>query len=200
MPNVLIATPIRDWLYSASAKCFFGLVKSGYDVEWDDDRILPRARNNLAEKAIAGGYEYVFFIDSDMVFEADDVEMVLDLAEQQRLDIVAGRYFNRAPPYNEQAFIIKGEQSLVSDPNTNPVVLADGVGAGFLLVRTSAFSKIPRPWFDWNNKVSEDIHFCNQARLFGFKIWYYPLVTVGHVGPLIFGTRTFKSVDGRPRQ
>jgi len=66
------------------------------------------------------------------------------------------------------------------------------LGTGCMLIKVSAFAKIPKPWFwygDIDNPDSytgEDIHFCRQCKKVGIDIYCDGNLSVGHEGSYIF--------------
>jgi hypothetical protein len=66
------------------------------------------------------------------------------------------------------------------------------VGTGIMLIKTSIFLKIPRPWFKMRTARTgmtlegEDWYFCKKARKAGFSVWCDPTLECGHIGETIF--------------
>ena len=72
--------------------------------------------------------------------------------------------------------------------------VVDYTGAGFLYASTYALREIGEPWFDWNHKLGEDAYFCRKAREKSFETWYYPYVTLGHVGTTMFSDPQYEQI------
>ena len=47
-----------------------------------------------------------------------------------------------------------------------------------LLIRTSVFNHIPKPWFEF--KPTEDFYFCDKARYSGYKVFMDTRVRCNH--------------------
>ena len=61
-----------------------------------------------------------------------------------------------------------------------------------MLIKVSAFAKIPKPWFwygdidDPDSYTGEDIHFCRQCKKAGIDSWCDGNLQVGHEGSVVF--------------
>jgi hypothetical protein len=150
------------------------------------------AREALVEQALEGGYDYVFFVDSDTIVPADAIVRLMG----RQKDIVAGLYRGRRPPF---PFILRplgvtdeDAKKTIFMPYWKPGDLqeVDRVGLGCMLIRTAIFEKMRRPWFFFNRAPSfapgakseralksrwvgggEDWWFCKSAKEAGFRIW-----------------------------
>jgi hypothetical protein len=150
---------------------------------------IDMARSQMASNALRDGFEETLWIDSDMVFEPDDV----DRLRSHGLPIVCGIYRKKGPralschamPGAEQ--IVFGEQGRLTE-----ILYA---ATGFLLVRKQVYidmqHQLGLPWCNerfgppmvpyfmplvkcdgvgrWY--MSEDYSFCERARQCGYRIW-----------------------------
>lgn len=148
---------------------------------------LYNLKNTMIDKALAHGADYLMWIDSDMVFKAEDIEKLLT----REVDIVSGI-----------ALIEPGRCAIanVSDDKLKPIYLTpdkitddklhavDYCGGAFLLVKADVYRKIPALWYETINVeingkqrlVSEDFGFCEKAQSYGYKIHADYSVKVGH--------------------
>lgn len=137
------------------------------------------ARNGLAAQALKFGYDYVFFLDDDMVPEPDLLTHLLKVMEADRsIDILSPFAYRRKPPYWPCVFRKR------PDGRYDPVALYSLTTTGLLdvdattvactLVRASVFSKFPRPWFRFETRgdveFAEDVVFCEKAKATGCRI------------------------------
>lgn len=134
------------------------------DVICEDNAGVSEARNKLVEAALQRNADYILFIDSDMGFPDDSLYRLI----QHDKDIVGATARKRRPPY-ELLGIWKEEEI---DGLHEALML----GTGFLLIKSSVFSKIERPWFyesyNENVRTSEDVNFIEDARLSaGLKVY-----------------------------
>ena len=126
-------------------------------------------------------YDYIMWIDSDIIFNPEDFQKLLD----KDLDIVAGLY--NAADGNFACRIVDD-----SDGKTKQVVgpvEAEWVGMGFMLMKRGVLEAITPPWFQTTvvdgQFLTEDIYFCYMARNAGIKVYVDPNVVVKHVKELI---------------
>ena len=166
---------------------------------------VDAARNQMATDALAQGFEELFWIDSDIVFDPADVEKL----RAHHLPFVCGLYPKKGPPEFACEFL----------PGTPTVRLgaAGGLvevryaGLGFVLTRKVVYAAIHQrlglpvcnqrfglplvPFFEpltieeppgrWS--LSEDYAFCDRARRAGAKVMADTSVRLWHVGPYRYG-------------
>jgi hypothetical protein len=140
----------------------------------------------------AGEYTYdkIVWIDSDVCWNVEAFEQLIS----HDLDIVSGMM-----PIDQQGRIsatIINEMGHPTVINALQFMLAadpiqvDGVGFGFLAVRSGVFERMPRPWFKIRQtriegamfpvNFGEDYSWCESATEAGFQIWVDPTVKVEH--------------------
>lgn len=143
--------------------------------------------------ALGGGaftYGKVIWIDSDITWDIPAFERLISW----NYDIVSG-----VCPISDQriaatrwdaegyATVLGPYEFIMED---RPIQV-DGVGFGFLAVKSGVFEKMQRPWFkiregkvsgvDFPVNMGEDYSWCVGAKEAGFDIWLDPLCRVGHV-------------------
>lgn len=140
-------------------------------------------------------YDYIMWIDSDIVFTPDHFLKLL----QYDLDIVSGLYmmqggrqYAAVKDWDEEFFKKHGYfQFLTPEDIKGKTKLIEVAysGFGFKLIKRGVFEKIGYPWFrpvyhqltdQIRDFSSEDVSFCRLAIEQGFKIWADPTVVVGH--------------------
>ncbi len=132
-------------------KCFDRLirasVKAGLNLGMDrqSGALIPLSRNRGAEKSVDSGAKFLLFIDSDMVFEEDALMRLM----KHDKDIISGIAVSRAAPFTPVAKMRKpdGMYDVKAGLNEGRLFEVDGVGAAFLLVKTSVFKALPQPYF-----------------------------------------------------
>lgn len=125
------------------------------------------ARNLGCMRALEGGFDYVFHLDSDVIPPPDAVLRLM----KHDLPIVSGLYCRRSTPHMVPV-MMRGSNWFVDFPK-NSLVEVDFVGAGCLLIRRDVLEQLPPiregcHWFDWRvhlkghvpDAVSEDFAFC----------------------------------------
>ena len=152
--------------------------------------LVYTSRNELATRAISGEYDYVFWLDSDMVFAPDTLERMMRTLKEKDLDILTGLYFRRVPPYSPVLFDrldIDGEICYWSEFKDIPddVFEVGGCGFGCVLMKTDVFMDVQGKFGNMFAPIAnngEDIAFCWRARQCGYKIYCDPSIECGHVG------------------
>ena len=150
-------------------------------------------------------YDYLLWIDSDIVFTRDNFERLLAMD----VDVATGWYNdkNNTPacgfiektpckkkksppslPLYDPGHIYRLYQDTEVESKTDPYKV-DWVGMGWMLIRKGVMEKLPYPWFapknvrvtqDIIDSLSEDISFQLSLRESGVDIWLDPQIRVGH--------------------
>lgn len=152
--------------------------------------LIYTSRNDLATMSLQAEADYIFWLDSDMVFKPDTLVRMMKTIRENDLDILTGLYFRRVPPYSPVLFDqldIDGEICRFSEFKEIPDHLFEvgGCGFGCVLMKTDVFLDVHskhRNLFAPLGNNGEDVAFCWRARDCGFKIWCDPSVILGHVG------------------
>jgi GT2 family glycosyltransferase len=186
MSGIIGVAASRNARYSAFTECLANLakptptkvvVKTGIDVAIN--------RRNIVREALEGSYEWVFFVDDDMVFPSHLLGELLD----HELPIVASLYLNRVPPFYAMAFGEKIEKDgktvwLPVSLNGAPASgLAEVVAAGTagMLVRREVFEAIDYDTWFVQDGTSDDIAFCERVTEAGFRIYVDLIARMGHI-------------------
>jgi hypothetical protein len=169
------------------------------------DAFIGKARDLIAHKFLASGFQDLVFVDADIGF---DIKGFLALCKAD-VDVAMGLYrmkektvkveFSRFPA------LIRNPIEL-NEQNDNLVRLEYGP-AGFMKIRRSVFEKMiekwPEDWFqdDRHGKIydffpcgrfghdfiGEDISFCNRLRELDIPIWGVQGVDLDHYGEGVWG-------------
>ncbi len=147
-------------------------------------------REELVEKALSRGYDYLFFVDTDVIFPPD----TLDRLFAHNVDIVGGYYPVRQEDqsYSTLKINAKGIITPVLPPlpkwpfcNVNGYDLVT-IPTGCMLIRLSVLQKLDPPYFRCERPVGEDTFFCTWLWSKGVKIWCDPTIKIGHVGEKVY--------------
>ena len=186
--RILIAVPTFEHIQNEVFQAIYDLDKCGHqcDLKLFAGHDCARARNNIADWSLAGGYDYVLMIDSDTVVPKDALKHLLD----PPADIVMGC----CPKKNR-----KHEYPLcrVNNPTLSECLKFEDLqgedriqlnvgGFACVLVKTEVFSYMKYPYFKYieyeDRKIlSEDYSFCLEAQGRGFEIYADPRVKCGHL-------------------
>lgn len=152
---------------------------------------FDHARNAAAMKVLESNFDWLFFLDSDVIPPKD---AILRLMKHQK-PIISGIYCRRSPPAGVPVLIKNG--TWVTQYPKNELFEVDLVGAGCLLIHRSVLESLPpqkpgKHWFFWGvdqqsvlpreEAMSEDFTFCVHAKKNGYKIWVDPTIECLHVG------------------
>lgn len=156
------------------------------------------ARNQACVTCLQNGFDYLFFLDSDVVPPSDAVPRLL----RHNLPIVSGVYYRRSPPLGLPVMMKKdsnGNFGWVTGFKVPDLLEVDVVGAGCLLIHRSVLERLPpqRPgyhWFDWRVNLkglgifpdtaclSEDYCFNLHCAQYGIKTYVDTSVLCRHIG------------------
>lgn len=189
--KILIAVPCMDQVPFTFAQSLSTLEKIGEcKLAMKSGSLIYTSRNSLAMMAIQMDADFVFWLDSDMVFKSDTLVRMMDTLKKNDLDILTGLYFRRVPPYSPVLFDKleqNGEITEFSEFNKIPDELFEvgGCGFGCVLMKTDVFFDVQSKYgnmFAPMGNNGEDVAFCIRARGCGYKIYCDPSIVCGHVG------------------
>lgn len=110
---------------------------------------------------------HVLFIDDDMIVPPDGLLRLLAHNEP----LVGGLYFGRNPPHLPVAYrFVEDGQWIPVTKYVAGLQEVDAIGFGFMLVTREVLEKMERPWFEFSDKMGEDMYFCEQAKKLGYKV------------------------------
>lgn len=204
--NILIAVPSMDDVPARFAQSLSMLRKVGHcAIAFQIGSLVYMSRNELAKRAMEIGADYVLWLDSDMVFDADLLEKLMaDMGEG--VDMVSGVYFRRNPPFTPVMYskleMSEDERPIWEDLKDVPEEMfeAAGIGFGCVLMRTSVLMNVFSKYlclFDPLRGMGEDLSFCWRARQLGHKVWVDPKVQCGHVTKTIVDQNFYKAYYGK---
>lgn len=189
--NILIAVPCMDQVPAQFAQSLAMLDKGGNPVAiaFQVSSLIYTSRNELGQKAIEMGADYVLWLDSDMVFRPDTLIKLLESSKDGR--IMTGMYFRRSAPYTPvlmQKLEVKNDKECeFEDLEEIPEGLFNVAGCGFgcVLMPGDALLSVMAKYNDLftpNWGMGEDLAFCYRARQCGYEIVCDPSIPLGHVG------------------
>lgn len=146
------------------------------------------ARNTAAKDAVAGGFDYLFFVDSDMILPADALVRLLRIDADFATGWAVWRYGATAASIatlNAAGRVYEGMHMDWVVGHTEPFAV-DGSGLSCTLVKTEVFKELEYPYFKYveyadSCVLSEDFYFCELLNGKGKKIICDPALRVGHI-------------------
>jgi len=203
--RILIAVPTFENITPDTFKSIYNLKTGDYDCDFDFVRgyDCATARNNIAQKAISGGYDYVMMVDNDITLPED---ALLNLLETP-VDICLGYYGHRNAHnvctgkscvgriyqpdgkkyfnYPEEALYTGDELTEFRNKGEYRVQIHGG-GMGCAMINVNLFKLLTYPWFDWVNYankgvLSEDLFLCEKCKTSNIPIYVDTRVGCGHL-------------------
>lgn len=133
---------------------------------------IDRMRNMAAKLALEAEYDYILFIDDDVIIPIDCLKKLLAADK----DIVAGHTIIRGYPFNSMIFkhpspekrgeLMHYNTWKPEDLDEKGLLDVDAVGFSCCLIKTSLLRKLSPPYFVTGPNHTEDIYFCMKARQF----------------------------------
>lgn len=194
MKKILIAVPCMDMVSARFAQSLTTLKKVGQcTVSFLIGSLVYDSRNKLAGLAMQMEADYIMWFDSDMVFQPDTLERMMDVMDKNPdIEILSGLYVRRGAPFTPVIFSkleVNEHGELEWDDVVNipdePFEVA-GCGFGCVLMKTDCLYEIASKenggmWFTPIAGAGEDCAFCIRARESGYKIWCDPRIELGHM-------------------
>jgi GT2 family glycosyltransferase len=201
MKKILIAVPAHDYVHADFTRCLMELEKpDNVGFALITNTLIYTARNLIAQNAVKHGFDYVLWLDSDMVFPADTLIRLYDDMEEGR-DFVTALCFTRKPPIlpcidSEIVWAVKDDGWVDTHATSMEIYPVDKVfevaGAGFACCMTSTAllkrmcDKYGAPFYPLMG-MGEDTTFCWRAGQIGEKIYCDSRIRIKHIGQYAFG-------------
>lgn len=146
-------------------------------------------------------YDYIMFIDSDVICKPEDIKTLLDMNE----DIACGAYLMDGGTHypivenlDNNYYLENGSFEFLSREDLNNKTnnfKAAYCGMGFMMIKKNVIEQLEYPWFfgdkivfneDVEEFASEDVTFCMSLIKKGFNILINPNVRVGHEKSILY--------------
>ena len=206
--RILIAVPTLHEVKAEFMVSLLSLKLDGKNTEISIKigSLVYQARNDLSIKALNENFDYILWIDSDMTFDPNTLEMLLEDCEEGR-DLVSALCFRRQLPTspvivksityerNNETGVIKHDADIYFDYPSDQIFEIGGCGFGCVLMKTSLIMEIidsfrVSPFFPMP-QLGEDYSFCWRLAKLGKKMWCDSRVKCGHIGSFCFDENTY---------
>lgn len=214
--KILVAVPCMDtWPVNFGVSLIEMLM---FSQKYMDDEIhlcpianslVYDARNILSLTAIEQNYDYVLWLDSDMVFNPHTLSSMLNtLKSYSNHSMLTGVYYMRKPPHTPVLYKTIAEPELTDGQMQKKIETmtdipdtlfeVEGCGFGCVLTSVSILKEVwdkfgpaftPYPW------ASEDMSFCYRVKQLGKKILCDPSIYLGHIGTAVFDKTNIRKVE-----
>lgn len=156
-----------------------------------------RARQFIADNAVAANCDYLLFVDSDMLVPSDAPIKLLETLQKQKAQVVSGYTPRRGYPYTNSWFETNHLGLHQIEPFGNEVREIQSSGLACTMIDLRWLQKFKKPWFfqgclepnDPKSFVWEDAYFCNLVRDNSGKIFGDARVECGHQSAPVIVTR-----------
>lgn len=183
--KILIAIPTLDYVHVDFMKSLLALteaIECPHEISIQSGTLVYMAREKLANKAINEGFDFVLWLDSDMVFQPT----LLEDLQFSRKDFITGVYQARRPGFTSCIFEKIDLDSFRSvERYPSDIFRVEGCGFGCVLIKTEILKHVMQTYktcFMPIKGYGEDIAFCLRARDLGYKLYCDPHVVCGHIG------------------
>lgn len=182
-----------------------------YEFYWfSAGRLLTQyAREQLADRALKFGMDYLLMLDDDMViYESPDTGFdIFERLMKHKVDIVAPLAFSRNAPHFPVLYhtkegydnVTKQEYTIttyIKNYPKNKLIECDAVGFGMVLIDMKVIRGMGKPYFMSTTGTGEDVLFCIKAKKAGFKVFMDTSVKLGHLAnPKIITEETFEEMN-----
>jgi len=211
--RIMVAVPSREYIDVDTVNCLMQLEKDSWlnpSIELDtwivQGTVIHDLRFELTKEAIRNKFDYILWIDSDMLFNSS---VVYDLLEADK-DIVTAVCYMRRAPYEPCIYSkLRMGATLEEDEIEKYLDFPEGVfeveacGLAMCLVRVSVFEDLlqngGQPFFPVRSDhrtFSEDLSFCYNARKKGYKIWATSKPRIGHIGKMVVDVESYRHIKG----
>lgn len=187
--KLLIGIPTLDFMYVEFVKCLFALLDKlradgiDYTLDIQSGTLVYLARERIAHRAINDGYDYVLWLDSDMIFSPSLFDDLMDNGKE----VITGVYHARRKGFASCIFkcidTTRGVERFETYPSETFQI--DACGFGCIVTKSSVLRDVCVTYgecFTPMQSLGEDIAFCKRAKQLGHEIWCDPCVVCGHVG------------------
>ncbi len=138
-----------------------------------ESSVIHTNREQLCKRAIAAEMTHLLFLDDDMVFEPNILEVMLG----RRQPVVCTNYLIKTEPAKDfVAVSLEGHRVQTREHSTGLVPIAYS-GFGVSLFEIEVFKKTPQPWFlpkfmpETDSYTTEDNPFYERVRDAGFEVF-----------------------------
>lgn len=184
-------------------------------------------RNKFVEEALEAGADYIFLMDMDQTFPGDALAKLFEVLSDQR-PVVSGMYFLKKEPYSPVmgryvewddemlAYKEKFDRLGFVHPDGRQLAMwraftyfdktvpfrADVIGLGCVLMQTSVFKDLEKPYFRYvpgvtpsmkHKTMDEVMHLCAQFAKHDIPIYIDPRVQCGHITQIESNIEIFES-------
>lgn len=212
----MIAVPCMDTLPTTFVMSLFRMINQSavarigeIELRMVQGSLIYDARNKLAADAISGGFDRVFWLDSDMRVDPDIMVKMAGYMDAG-MEYISGFYLSRKPPfepviYKDLSLQTEGALSTpradrYSDYPDGDAFEIAGSGFGGVMTSVSLLERVTEqfglPFFPFAG-FGEDLAFCWRVKQLGVPMYCDSSIDMTHIGLLDINRETIKALYGR---
>lgn len=140
-------------------------------------------RNSMAYNALKNKADTIVWIDTDVVWTADQFRQLINLVESY--PVVTGWYRDSEGKATVGRFNDSCKRYSIEEIESweNPVEIEWGP-SGFMAIKADIYKNLPAPWYRYRTTdeitIGEDISFCRHLQEHGIPIYLDPKLKVLH--------------------
>lgn len=165
-------------------------------------------RNNLVDIMLNEGYDYIFFVDNDVILPKNALVDLYNMdwyfttgtyARKETRTLTDKDPFTTLYNHDERNKEVYCPTFMyLSSLPPNKLTQVDCCGFGCTLIRKDLFEKIEKPYFFFAHEetpkpgvraeycIGEDMYFCRKVVKSGLQIWAHGNVLCGHLGKFVY--------------
>ena len=202
--KILVAIPAMDSVPTQFRQALSMLQSDPEDdvsISFVVGSLVYSARNNLAKTAVDLGADWVFWLDSDMVFPPDTLLRMLKTCKEKDIDFLTGVYFRRVAPFTPVLFKEMSDDGHEAEEfkeiPKDELFEVRACGFGCVLMKTNVIVDVFSTHMNMFTPIEgsgEDISFCIRARQCGYKVIADPTIPLGHVGHAVITRQYWEAI------
>jgi GT2 family glycosyltransferase len=204
--NIFVAVPMNRPIEFRTFESFIRLANlrgiHNYSFGFTQNSLVYDARETLVDQFLKSECDAIMFIDSDMVFHPQSIEIL----SKHDVPFVTAKAYKRVEPY-QPCFYNKVE--LLEDGNvylespveySKEIMEIQGAGMACALIKREVFERIEKPYFFPFPNVGEDLSFCLKLKNAGVKMYVDLLLQFGHLSQQVILEEHFQTIYQRDKK
>jgi len=143
--------------------------------------IITLSRERIRQYAVKGGYDFIFWLDTDTI--PHNLGTIKTLLSWEK-PFVSGLYFYKRTKVpvavNEKTGTNFTIEELETASAERKPILVWGVGLGCCLMAREVFERFAFDFTKYGDRVGEDFMYCEQAKLAGYDVLLDPWILCRH--------------------
>lgn len=191
--KLMVAIPTLDYMHEKFVESLANLIihlcekEIEFKICFERGTLVYMARDKLVKKAISEEYTHVLWLDADMVFESDAIDILLETGKDMVCGLFRGRHEKKAVCLFSSLYPPTRYEALDSNPELlNDILEVDACGFGCVLTSVKLLEEIYQKYdftcFMPTRLLGEDLAFCERVKECGHDIFCNPKAEIGHIG------------------